>query len=208
MKNERGIVTLDYLFAFVLVGGFSFLLLALSVSLSTVEIAQYMTFASARNFYAGHVSPQTQQDAAFDKFNELMKNPVIAPLFKSGWFEFQKGTLTIGSITQKNPDFAQYRQEDQNNLFHGTVVYLVMNVLDFKVPFFGSTTRINQSGTGKQGYGAYVGSYLGRETTYMECENFMKMRFPAIKKLQNDKGADQFSRANAKYLYVPTDNGC
>lgn len=206
MRNQRGIVTLDYLFAFILVGGFSFLFLALSVTLSTVEIVQYMTFASARNFYAGHVSPQTQFDAAQEKFNQISSNPVFLPLFTNGWFQLDKKTLSIGSISRKNPDFASYRQPDQQNLFHGTVIYLVANVLDFKVPFFGSTTRISQGG--KEGYGSYIGSYLGRETTYMECDNFMKLRFPAIKRLQNNKGAENFSRANAKYIFIPSDNGC
>lgn len=206
MRNERGVVTLDYLFAFILVGGFSFLLLALSLTLSTVEIVQYMTFASARNFYAGHVSPTSQQEAAFQKFNEISSDPLFLPFFTNGWFQLDKKTLIIGSVAQKNPDFASYRQDPQDNLFHGTVVFLVANVLDFQVPFFGATTRISEGG--KEGYGTYIGSYLGRETTYLECEQFMKLRFPAIQRLQNSKGGDPFTRANARYTYVPSDNGC
>lgn len=203
LRNDKGLVTLDYLFAFVLVGGFSMLLFALSTTLSTVEIVQYITYSSARNFYAGHVSPQRQYDAAQKKYNELVSNEVLAPLFRNGWFQLDQRTLTIGSITRTNPDFQIYTQAANHNLFHGTVVYLTAHVLDFNVPFFGATTRNNEGGRGKEGYGAYIGSYLGRETTFLECENFMKTRWGAIRNL-----AGEYSQANAQLVYVPSDNGC
>lgn len=201
LRSQSGLVTLDYLFAFILVGGFSLLLFALSTTLSTVEIVQYITYSSARNFYASHVTPKRQFDAAQKKYNELISNPVLSPLFRNGWFALDQRTFTIGSVTKTNPDFQVYRQPDQTNLFHGTAVYLVAKVLDFNVPFFGPTTRITDGG--KEGYGAYIGSYLGRESTFSECENLMKTRWEAIKSLDSN-----YSQANARFAYVPSDNGC
>lgn len=206
MRNQRGIATLEYLFAFILVGGFSFVLLALSLTLSTVEIVQYMTFASARAYYAGNTTSVAQAQAGQAKFEALSGDPVLAPFFKNGWFSLDRKTLAVGSVAKVNPDFASYRQDDADNLFYGTAIYLVANVLDFQVPFFGATTRISTGG--KEGYGAYIGSYLGRETSYLECDNFMRLRFPAILKLGNTKNADTFQRANARYKFIPSDNGC
>jgi hypothetical protein len=202
LRSQSGLVTLDYLFAFVLVGGFSMLLFALSTTLSTVEIVQYITYSSARNFYASHLTPKRQFDAAQKKYTELVSNPVLSPLFRNGWFILDQRTFTIGSVTKTNPDFQSYRQADENNLFHGVAVYLEAKVLDFNVPFFGPTTRINE-GSGKQGYGAYIGSYLGRESTFAECEELMKTRWDAIKSLDSS-----YSQANAQFVYVPSDNGC
>ncbi len=202
LRSQSGLVTLDYLFAFILVGGFSLLLFALTTTLSTVEIVQYITYSSARNFYASHVTPKRQFDSAVQKYNDLTRNPVISPLFKNGWFSLEQTTFTVGSVSKTNPDFQKYQQDDQNNLFHGTAVYLVMNVLDFNVPFFGPTSRINDGGK-KEGYGAYIGSYLGRESTFSECEQTMKDRWEAIQALDN-----KYSQANARFVYVPSDNGC
>lgn len=201
LKCQKGLVTLDYLFAFVLVGGFSMLLFALSTTLSTVEIVQYITFSSARRYYAGHISPQRQYDSALSKYNELVNNPVLSPLFKNGWFILDQRTLAIGSITRTNPDFQAYQQDEISNLFHGTVVYLTAKVLDFNVPFFGATSRVTQDG--KEGYGSYVGSYLGRETTHVECDAFMKQRWEKIKSLDG-----RFGQANGEFTYLPSDNGC
>ncbi len=201
LQSQKGLVTLDYLFAFILVGGFSMLLFALSTTLSTVEIVQYITYSSARNFYASHLTPKRQFDSAQKKYTELVTSPVFAPLFRNGWFELDQRTFTIGSVSKTNPDFQSYQQDDANNLFHGTAVYLVAKVLDFNVPFFGPTTRITESG--REGYGAYIGSYLGRESTFLECENIMKTRWDAIKSLETN-----YSQANASFIYVPSDNGC
>ncbi|MEK6555253.1 MAG: hypothetical protein AABZ31_08435 [Bdellovibrionota bacterium] len=201
LRSQSGLVTLDYLFAFILVGGFSMLLFALSTTLATVEIVQYITYSSARNFYASHVTPKRQYDLAQKKYTELVNNPVLSPLFKNGWFTLDQRAFTIGSVTKTNPDFQRYRQDDANNLFHGTAVFLTANVLDFNVPFFGPTTRITEGG--REGYGAYIGSYLGRESTFLECEEMMKTRWQAIQSLD-----PSYSQANARFIYVPSDNGC
>ncbi len=211
MKNQKGSITVDYLFAFVLVGGFSFLIFALSVSLSVVEVVQYMTFASARNYYAGNLDPENGQfsqiQAGNNKFNSLASDPVFAPLFKNGWFKISN--LSVGSISQNpNPDFAQYRSLPPiQNMFQGTVVTLTLSALDFNVPFFGSTSTGQQNGKKKE-FASYVGSYLGREITFRECENFMIDRFPEIKKLKTNNGDQPYANVRTTYVYIPPDNGC
>ena len=48
LKNSDGILTFDYMFAIVLAGGFMVILFSLSMTLSMVDVVQYMTFSSAR----------------------------------------------------------------------------------------------------------------------------------------------------------------
>jgi hypothetical protein len=208
MRNQKGFVTADYLVAMVLVAGFSALILALSLSLSIVETVQYMTFASARNYYAGNSNPAAQLQAGEAKFRELASHPVVAPLFRAGWFRLETaGPITIGSISQSgSADFDQYRGEEERlNLFHGTAVSLSLKILDINIPLFGPTT-IEENGQ-KKDFFTYIGSYLGRETTFEECENFMTQRARAIKNLPTPQGAP-YANINANGPYIPSDNGC
>jgi hypothetical protein len=206
--NQKGMISLDYLVALVLVGGFSLLIFALSFSLSMVEVVQYMTFASARTFYAGNMDPNTQIQAGNKKFMALVNDRTFKPLFKNGWFTLDL-PATVGSIkTSSKAELSQYKnQPDDLNLFHGTAVGLTLNVLDIKVPFFGATSTGGQNGKQKE-FSAIVGSYLGRETSFQECENFMIDRFKAIQSLQNKEGAAPYSQVKSVYVYIPSDNGC
>ena len=49
-NDEAGILTVDYLFAIILAMGFVALLFAMSLTLTVVEVVQYMTFSSARSY--------------------------------------------------------------------------------------------------------------------------------------------------------------
>jgi hypothetical protein len=210
MKNQKGMVTVDYLVAMVLVAGFSGLILALSVTLTVVETVQYITYSSARNFFAGNIDPAAQFEAGREKFNLLVSDPVVTPLFRNKWFQLRTaGAETIGSLaTSGSSDFDQYRNEPDNlNFFHGTAVSITLNALDINIPLFGSTAETEQGGK-KKNFFTYIGSYLGRETTFEECENFMTRRASTIKSLPSSGGARQFSTLNGAAVYIPSDNGC
>lgn len=211
-KSQKGVVTIDYLFSFVLIGGFSVLVFALSLTLTVVELTQYITFASARHHYASNMDSNAQSQHGQAKFQELVSNPVFLPLIENGWFELDQNTLVVGpDIPQGREDLAAYRDvEDRFNLFHGTVIWFQANVLGFTIPFFGSTVLQDQQGS-FDNFGAYIGSYLGRETTYLECRNFMVDRWEAIQNLPTEFGAS-YAEANRlvdeNHYRLIMDNGC
>src|SRR5262245_14630249 len=117
--NQRGFATVDYLFAFVLVSGFSIIVLTFSATLSMVEVVQYISFASARNFFAGNVNIARQQQMAASKFQELKANPIVQPLLTSGWFELPDDSFIVdANIPGKYPAYADYAPENPaRNLF-------------------------------------------------------------------------------------------
>ncbi len=57
-KKSAGFITIDFIFALITVFGLSTLLFALTFTLSVVEIVQYITFSSARSFYAAHLNKE------------------------------------------------------------------------------------------------------------------------------------------------------
>lgn len=199
-------MTVDYLFALVLVSGFSFIIFAMSLSLSMVEVVQYMTFASARNYYAGGLNPQQQQDDAFIKFMALKDSDVLKPLFSSGWFDLDTKKMAIATdIPSQKPELKDYQQDPNSNLFTGTVVWFTSKVLEFNVPFYGST--VNDDMRGGNEFGAYIGSYLGREVTQEECENFLVERWNKIKALSTGSNAPYSQVQDDEYVAI-ADNGC
>lgn len=199
LQNEKGMIAVDFMFSFVLVLGMAFLVFAFCFALVGAEIAQYITFASARSFSAGHISPTHQRDLAWKKYDQLKADPVFAPLFTNGLFEIPNSEeIGVG------PMESVYPRTPTRYMFWG--VYLTMNVplLDFRIPFYGSTMGNEEDG---EGFTTNIGSFLGREPTVNECINFTNDRWRNIRALQGTGAA--YTQNTQDGGYRPYwDNGC
>lgn len=202
--SERGIITVDFIFAFVLVMGFGALMFSLALTLSLVEVTQYVTFAAARNFYASHIAPPAQESLAIQKFGQLTTHPVLLPLYQNGWFSIQNPP-DVGDLSLKFPDYQPPNRQDPN-LFWGVGTPFFARMLDLRIPIYGSTT--NEGDGSGDGFETYIASYLGREISTNECINFSRQRWVAIRKL-SVSGAVEYSTNTSSDGYVTfTDNGC
>lgn len=216
--NSRGAITVDFIFAFVLVSGLSIIIMTFSVTLSMVEVVQYMTYAASRNYFAGNLTESKQKEAAKAKFSDLKNNPVIAPLLSSGWFSTPEESLIVtydfpsnAALVNKNSGerWAYPVVDERLNLFHGVVAEFNAKILDFQIPFFGSTKTQSRNGTDSStGFRTYITSFLGREPSFEECLDFNEARWSNIKKLPNQSGAAPYSRARSERAIIINDNGC
>ncbi|MCB0364042.1 MAG: hypothetical protein H6624_13495 [Bdellovibrionaceae bacterium] len=202
-KSEKGIITVDFLFAFTLVMGFGALMFSLALTLTVVEVTQYITFASARTYYASHIAPPAQEALAAQKYAELTTNNTFGPLFTNGWFSIENPP-NIGDLSQLFPDYQPTNAGDPN-LFWGVGTTFVARMLDFRIPFYGSTTS-EGDGSG-DGFTTFVGSYLGREVTTNECINFSRDRWKAVRTLPGGGVGYGTNTSDAGYVTF-TDNGC
>ena len=203
-KKQRGVIAVDFLFAFVLVSGFAFALLSLTLTLTVVELTQYITYSSARSFMAGHISYVEQTKLGQAKYSELVTNPIFSPLYKNGWFIIQDDKANIGDHENEAPfEVIQYPPKgDEPNNFWGTSTSFTAKVLNFRVPLYGSTT----DNDGKGAFISYIGSYLGREPSQSECEgSFVKNRW---KQLRNIIGSAVKTYTKEDGYHSFTDNGC
>lgn len=196
MRNQAGFITIDFIFAVVLIFGMTALLFAVSLTLTVASITQYVTFAAARNYVAGHLDLEHQQKRAEGKYNQLLNNSVLAPLFKNGWFQVS-AEPTIGDITQTVQGYAPSGSDP--NLFWGVGTNFTAKILDFEIPFFGST---NPDSNGDNDFKTFMGSYLGRDVTTQECLDFTKQRWTAITNLGHN-----YSSAQGSYVAF-ADDGC
>ncbi len=216
MNNARGMITVDFLFAIVLVMGMTSLLFVLTFTLSVSSIIQYVTYSAARTYMAGHLDESTQRANGFAKYQELMSNPVLRPLFSNDWYQINSEP-NVGDHTEiipgyraaanmANPDEVEGRDLASGrqfyNQFWGVGTDFVARVLDFQIPFFGSTAP-DGDGSGS-GFKTYIGSYLGREPTSAECLEFVSARWTAIRALSG-----QYSGGTPAIGYYPiADDGC
>lgn len=202
LQNQSGIITIDFIFAFVLVWGFFSIFFALSLTLTVVEVTQYITFSTARTFHAGHWDVGQQVALGEEKFQTLRSHPTIAPLFSNGWFELGTSSGLAESVgNQWNRLYPQPTsgEEGDSSNFIGSRVSLNAKILHYRIPLVGSTTDDEDA------FQANVGSYLNREPSSVECLNFMSAgnRFNAIKQLD-----PSYNRPEIKNYALLADNGC
>lgn len=204
LRNERGIMTVDFIFGMVLVLGFTVLLFSLSMTLTMVEVTQYITFSAARNYGFANISQAEQESAGAQKFGQLISHPTFAPMYRNGWFVLQEQP-DIGHIGSQFPEYEANLSD--KNMFHGVGTQFTAKMLDFKIPFYGSTSNID--GGGESGFKSYIASYTWREVTDQECNDFEIARWPAIAALRSQTGGSGYATHSslAKAFPIP-DNGC
>lgn len=199
INTQKGLITLDFLFAFCLVWGFFIVFFSLSLTLSVASILQYATFASARAFAGAHTTPQDQVRLARLKFDQVISSSALSRLFGGNWFVVKPEELQVGDMTQFDPPLIP--DEPEQNQFIGVRIPLSAKVLDIQIPLYGSTTGGGEDG----GFRTLVGSYLLREPTAVECRAFMELRWKAMASVGNGIYAPAMT-SNLTPLFE--DNGC
>lgn len=164
LNNEKGILTLDFLFASVIVFGFTGILFSFAMTFSVVEVIQYISFASARNFTLAHLDESKQKERAQIKYDELIQNPAITPMLNNGWFEV-RGAQIQDFNDEYRPDETQ-----DSDIFWGVRIPFSAPILFKRVPFLGTT------GDDPESFTANVHSFLAREPTFKECQSFIQQR--------------------------------
>jgi hypothetical protein len=205
IKNERGILTLDFIFAMLLGMGFTIVFFALTLTLSLVEVTQYLSFAVARTSWAAHETRSQQLQIGNAKYSELISKPVFRTLFTQGWFKLPAQPDFGDPARGFNAEY-QPAAENDNDTFFGARLRIEATILNIKLPMLGSSKTNPQTGV------ANVQTFLGREVTTFECrEQFNRQRWANILTLP---GGDVYQQA-APFMGNPdstigliTDNGC
>lgn len=206
LHNQQGSLAIDFLFAFILIFGFTTILLSLSLTLTAVEMTQYLTFSSARAYFASHLRQEDQGLAARKKYTQLLGTDGYSFLAQGTWFAIFPEPF-VGNAAE-SPELEAYQQEGGNpNRFEGAVTYFTARILSYSSPFFGSTDP-EGDGTGSR-FSTHIGSYLGREPSVEECRQFNEQRWAKIRNLSVARGGQSYSTGTDDNDYfVITDNGC
>jgi hypothetical protein len=194
-ESQRGFITLDFVFSLVMSLGFVVVLLAISATLSMVEVTQYLTYSISRVYAGAHENQGLQEATAKRKFELLMENRVFSTLFGGSWFKL--GEPQFGDFGAEYPN-----PGEDNDIFVGARLPMDAKILHLRIPFLGPTAE--EAGTGK----AVLNSYLMREVTGTECrENFNRVRYSKILELRAN-GNSPYQGASGTQAKLITDNGC
>jgi hypothetical protein len=200
--NESGQLTLDFLFAAVLILGVSTLLGALTIVLTLTEILQYVSFSGARSYMAGNLTEELQQNAAKTKADFLVKKlPFLSGAQANDWLKIQR---------REAGNYEGYRQaldvNERRSQFVGYQIEFSLPLLGLKLPLLGPALDAEQGGIR-----ARVSSFLMREPSTEECLNFQRKVYQALIRRSPD-----FQRATSSpgvrvspdgFLPI-VDNGC
>lgn len=169
--NQKGVITVDFLFALVLAMSLSAAVFAMTFSLVVIEVTQYVAFSTARAMSGSDVDLNTQRQSALAKFQNLVSDPVLAPLFNNGWFELGQPDIRAGlGINFGN----EYAREDDRKYFHqGVRIPLTINLLQLRLPFLGTA----QEESGNQ---TNLNALLIRENSVQECLKVYNSRVQAL----------------------------
>ncbi len=206
--SNKGMVTTDFLFSFILVSMFTALLFAMCYSFTIVEVTQYIAYSASRAAISGNKTFSDQRARAQSKVDELLSNPVFAPLLKNGWFNVTVQDMKLGqdpsdyysspkdmSITG-SPSNVDYYLPDS-----GVRLRLEAKVLEMNLGLLGKI----ESETGK-GFALTVGSKLFREPNQDECHSLIKSRYQRI--LELDDLYQQIAGPSLSEAVPMEDAGC
>lgn len=199
LRNQKGNLSIDFLFSLTLILGLTAVIFAVSFALSMVEVTQYISFAVARNYYSGHVNEEAQKNLASAKYRQLSQVKAFHFLFKknSGWFVLTDPEEIASGIGDFRSEYEEHSiGANDHSTFIGSRINFEAKILSFNVPYFGSSNTESKKNS------ANVQSFLGREPTSEECMQFQEQRFEQILNIYSNAGVNPQERE----LYA--DNGC
>lgn len=203
IKNDRGMISAEFIFALVISAGICIVFFALNFTLSMAEVAQYIAFSAARAHAAGHVDQDKQIQMAKDKYQALLNNPVLQPLLNNpdgGWFLLSPQIDVRGGGESGASFDSEYKVSEGRVPQVGVRFDFSPRLLGLRIAFLGSTTEDDA------GYSAKITGFLIREPTQKECWDLqIKKRYSAI--LDLDSRFRELARDEQAYVPME-DNGC
>ena len=182
LRAQNGSITVQFVFAFMLVFGFIIGFFYLSLTLVVGELVQYATYSSSRYLSLSHSDPGAQKDVSQGKYNALLFSSG-GGIFRSGFFgnvgadkPFNLDPLPMTNIGL-NQTPGMPGMQLSRNLFYGVWNKFQPKGLSLKVPFWGDSVQGAQHGL----FDSVISSYLGREPSQQECQDFIEARWRMIR---------------------------
>lgn len=203
LKNSKGFLAVDFIFSLFFSLGLFVLMLNLTTTLSVVEVLQYMSFVSAREYSLGNITPEAQLSAAKARYDRLTQapdptgsggRPPIVNLFTNGWFEVgepqYKSSIGTDSFVVDYPSI-------KPEWGAGSRISFNAKIMNTTIPFIG--------GSSEENFTANVYSPMVREVTRQECMDILLSRWSALLNLRG--GLPGFKPLQQKFV-VMEDSGC
>ncbi len=217
MKNNSGFIAAEFLFAFTMIIGCGILIFVLTFTLTTIEIAQYITWSAARSYAVGNLSEADSNKAATTKYKNLTG---MFPLLtgqgnSSPWFEMSLKPIIGAAVeAQVSPSSSRDNKDSGQQIrqsWDGVAADIDLKLFKgLQIPFLGKIISDPESLVFK------VRSHLMRHPSEDECLSFFKDKYQkGILQLKTPKdlspGGGQTEWKDipaAASIVLIEDNGC
>ena len=201
-KNEKGILSLDFIFSFMAVYAISMVFTLLSVTLMMSDVVQYISYSMARAHISGDVNIDEQKIASEEKLNELL-GTYLGVLIKREGDEEAFFTIEPNADPDLVLEDTGWSGGGARQRPYGMRIRYISNVLrDARIPILGSP-----SDGGDEDFGtANIYSFLYREPSTEECLNFNRARWNVIQQRFSNL-RDMPNVPNGEFG-ADADNGC
>lgn len=198
-NSQAGFIAAEFLFSFVLVISCGMIVFALTFSLMTVEVAQYITWSAARAYSSGNLTNDDSKQAGRDKFKNLVANFPLLSGSSGEWFELKATYVGAGqSGLLTNLDTSNRMGDETRHPWSGFSSALDLKLFkSLKLPFLGPIT------TDQSLFEFPLHAFILRNPSQDECMKFFEERINAIRDLPD------FKSLPSSGTYTPhEDNGC
>ena len=179
LRSNKGMVTTDFIFSFLLASMFTAFLFAMCFSFTVVEVVQYISFSATRAALPSNKDFDAQRNRAQAKVDSLVNNNILTALLRNGWFNVTVRDMRLGETAS---DFysSEYQMEPIGGAsptpFYipaaGVRLNLEARILTMNL---GPLGRIeSESGNG---FSLTLGSMMFREPNQRECMDQMRQRY-------------------------------
>ena len=163
---KKGSISIDFILSFTVMCILILYFLMVSLTLTYIEISQYITFQTSRVFSIGHKDENTHRDKATEIHNHLVGRFQLSSTGgdpSEKWFLLHRLSLGLS-------DKEEFFRDVGPDLFFGAESQFISRAMGLGIPFLGDT--LDQAGTDDGKFIVNLGSYLGREPSRAECINF------------------------------------
>jgi hypothetical protein len=206
-SDEAGFVAAEFVFALTMAAGIGIALFAITYTLTVVEVAQYIAFATSRAQIASHIDIDSQEKRGLDTYNQLKKDEIFKRIFSfkknsTAWFSLPPSPEQ--KLGRNESDvFNEYPTSNNRVPNSGVRIRFVSKILNLKLPLLGRLM-----GEDSEGLDANVTSFLMREPTQKECQQQMSSRPDIIFKLDPRFQSYTSSSGGTNKGISMEDNGC
>lgn len=198
-NREAGFVAAEFLFSFVLVISCGIIVFALTFSLMTVEVSQYITWSAARAYSSGNKSKGDSEAAGRQKFTNLAAAFPLLSGATGEWFELT--AVSVGknaAMGMSNLDASNRMGDETRHPWSGFSSTLDLKLFkSLKIPFIGPITNDESL------FKFPLHAFILRNPSQGECMQFFNDRINAIRDLPD------FKSLPSGGTYTPhEDNGC
>ncbi len=198
-NSEAGFIAAEFLFSFILVISCGMIVFALTFSLMTVEVAQYVTWSAARAYSSGNLSKADSEAAGRKKFTNLAAAFPLLSGAAGEWFELSAVSVGKNVATgMASLDDSNRMGEETRHPWSGFSSSLELKLFkSLKIPFLGPITKDESL------FKFPLHAFILRNPSQAECIKFFEDRMTAIQDLPD------FKNVPTGGTYVPhEDNGC